>query len=217
MIHFHLVTWPVWCKSLSCISVRYWIMWSEAPPFSAKLDGPCYSHICALSPTTQQVCIWVWYCTVHAHKTQTLYFVTNFVLGQIFWYGLLFRFPSVISRLTECLRPGGMIILRDYGRHDMAQLRFKNGVCVSEWMSEWVSDCFYAGRCVSDNFYVRGDGTRVYFFTEGQWNFLSRSKLVLYCLAIIIFYLCIVISFSFCWVLIAHENLYYKTVFKSKC
>ncbi len=38
----------------------------------------------------------------------------------------------MISRLTECLRPGGMIILRDYGRHDMAQLRFKNGVCVSE-------------------------------------------------------------------------------------
>ncbi|KAK4053104.1 hypothetical protein OIV83_001839 [Microbotryomycetes sp. JL201] len=65
---------------------------------------------------------------------------------------------QAVKNLYSMLKPGGLLLFRDYGRNDMAQLRFK------------------ANRYMQDGLYIRGDNTRVYFFERGKSSSL-RSHL----------------------------------------
>jgi len=38
---------------------------------------------------------------------------------------------------------------------------------------------FAVGRCLGENLYVRGDGTTVYFFTQGKCSSLRCSNMLI--------------------------------------
>ncbi|XP_072535001.1 tRNA N(3)-methylcytidine methyltransferase METTL6 [Salminus brasiliensis] len=58
------------------------------------------------------------------------------------------KMQQALENLYKALKPGGIVLFRDYGLYDHAMLRFKSG------------------SKLGDNFYVRQDGTRSFFFSR---------------------------------------------------
>ena len=71
--------------------------------------------------------------------------------------------PRAMANLHACLLPGGRLLLRDYGRLDLKQLKFAS-----------------AGGRLPDadgwEWYARGDGTTVVFFSEARVRALAAAS-----------------------------------------
>lgn len=60
------------------------------------------------------------------------------------------QWSAAVKNVFRMLKPGGTVLYRDYGRGDLTQVRLKKG------------------RYLMENFYIRGDGTRVYYFEKDE-------------------------------------------------
>ena len=67
------------------------------------------------------------------------------------------KMKQAVSNVAKVMRPGGVLWFRDYAEADHAQMRFKNE------------------SRISHKFYVRGDGTRSYFFGLAEIDSLMSS------------------------------------------
>lgn len=69
--------------------------------------------------------------------------------------------PFCMREVRRCLNSDGILFIRDYALYDMTMLRFKKGSKVRE------------------RFYMRGDGTRTYFFDKEEMSkLLSQSGFI---------------------------------------
>lgn len=68
------------------------------------------------------------------------------------------EWSRAVRNVHRLLKPGGTVLFRDYGRGDLAQVRFRKG------------------RYLEENFYIRGDGTRVYFFDRDELAVIWSGK-----------------------------------------
>ena len=71
------------------------------------------------------------------------------------------KFEQTLRNISSVMRPSceGRVLIRDYASGDLAQERFS------------VKD----GQKLGDNFYVRGDGTRAYYFSQPELTELFKK------------------------------------------
>jgi tRNAThr (cytosine32-N3)-methyltransferase len=145
------------------------------PPSSPPASAPSQSFSLpfGLKPNSVDV-LTVIYVLSALHPTEWEQAIHNLFTVSCYSFQLCFS-QSPLSQSTLCLdhnhtmakhsyqalKPGGILLVRDYGRNDLAQIRIKKDRLIDPSVP---------------NFYIRGDGTRVYFFEKEQLKELLETS-----------------------------------------
>ena len=65
----------------------------------------------------------------------------------------------VAQKIYEWMKPGSVLFFRDYGKYDFAQINLSKK----------------KNRKLKDNFYVKNDGVRVYYFENAEVSHIFTS------------------------------------------
>jgi methyltransferase-like protein 6 len=74
--------------------------------------------------------------------------------------------PAAVRTLFRAVRPGGLLLFRDYGVNDMAQLRMEEGTAAGAESDPGLETT--ATQRLGERLYRRGDGTLSYFFAREE-------------------------------------------------
>ncbi|KAF4569537.1 hypothetical protein EYR40_008514 [Pleurotus pulmonarius] len=120
----------------------------RAYDYSSHAVKVVQNHPLYISPPMGNIHSAVWDLTSAAGLPDGLVPGTVDIVTMVFVLSALHpdEWGRALANIYTMLKPGGLVFFRDYGRHDLTQLRFKTG------------------RMLDENLYIRGDKTRVYFF-----------------------------------------------------
>uniref|UniRef100_A0AAY4CD33 tRNA N(3)-cytidine methyltransferase n=1 Tax=Denticeps clupeoides TaxID=299321 RepID=A0AAY4CD33_9TELE len=107
---------------------------SVFPIITSIRDGRAFLYCCDFSPRAVQLvkvrALFFW-CVRCGDSEDVLHVSPQMLLDVILAVFVLSSIrpdvQSVLHRLAQHLKPGGIFLFRDYGRHDLSQLRFKKG------------------------------------------------------------------------------------------
>ena len=97
------------------------------------------------------------------------------------------RVPTALATVFRALRPGGVLLFRDYAVNDGAHKKMTNkkGAVLIHYrlrICTRLINAAQAERKLGENFYVRGDGTQVIYFEKGASA--HREHYLLPCLTV---------------------------------
>ena len=123
--------WTVYGIDLSPVAID--LLQQEERFQAASKEGRAFAFCCDISKELP--------CRKHVATVTSLLFCLSAIDPE--------DQPAAVGNIVNTLQPGGVLVIRDYGRYDEAQLKLGS----------------QRNKLLKDNFYCKHDGTKCFYFT----------------------------------------------------